>query len=234
MTSFNPASSFLHSLAQRYPLELHAEQPREAYAPQGSGYMPQVVVRPGWFSSWGSGTQQPLTSRHIVATTPETIQQLHQTEMQDQERSRASSFAWIGGLATVALAGVAGFFGRSMHDNHQAITEARNFQTNVLPSLDPSRQAELSTIVQRELEIREASYAKTRNWAILGGITLGAAIAAFTGGMLVISWLMTASIIVGVAAAAFGVFSVAWHWNDQTELPAPMQNRVHQLVSELG
>lgn len=147
--------------------------------------------------------------------------QLRQMRKEEQEERRESLAAWIGGIGTVIVAGLGAYVLKSYVEDRKAWKDAKEFQTNVLPQLSNHPQVDfqsLSQVTQKHVELLESKLAKGRRIVLLTAGVFACAAAAFVGGMFGFPWLITASIVGGVALATIGVFSCVWHWNDPTSL----------------
>ena len=114
----------------------------------------------------------------------------------------------------LAAAAVAGFVIRSFCKNRQELQAAREFRNRIIPDQDDQLQA----LTDEHIKVLENKTLRMRNIVFLSVGILACASAAFAGGMLGISWLITASIIAGVVTGSAGVFLICYHWDDKTDL----------------
>lgn len=169
----------------------------------------------------GGGTQT-----HVIGNA--------QDVRQIREDDRASNAALIGGLAAIAFSAITAFTLKSYLANSAALEKAKNFRTFTLPNLTDAEQKTLTPILNRHIENVEANVTKSRNYSILAGAVLVSAIAGFIGGMAAAPWLITASIVSVVFTACIGAFYIAWTWSDDTKLPAPMLQKIQQIIHNNG
>ncbi len=155
-------------------------------------------------------------------------------EAQRREGSRQTAAAVIGGVAMVALSAVLAYITKNYIQAGKELKKAEEFKW-MLPAIAQEEGFKLSDVlpvVNKHIEIAENKRSQSRNIAALTGVVLAAAAGAFFGGMFAVPWLITASIVVGVFAAATGAFLVVWHWEDETSLPVHMQEQIRTFLRE--
>lgn len=146
----------------------------------------------------------------------------------DREDSRQTAAACIGGILMLTLAAVSGFMIKNFCKNREELTAARTFKQSLKMSQDTS----LKKLVDEHIEVLENKSLRFRNIVLLSVGILACATAAFTGGMLGISWLITASIVVGVVSGSAGLFLLAYHWDDKTDLSDEMYTNLLALQQQ--
>lgn len=173
-------------------------------------------VRQGNHSSWPCflpvGGPSPIIVQTYGLSDPHAARQFQREDRQEQRESTA---AFVGGIATLVLAGVSALFLKGYVRERQEWNAAMEFQRDELPQLDSPSQAQLRPILTKHLQIVEARLDKSRTIVILTGSILACAVAAFAGGMCSIPWLITASIVAGVTVGACGIFTVVWQMGDE-------------------
>ncbi len=204
------------------------QQHAPAFNPGPVGYMAPSVV-PMFVGGGGSGSGHHV---QVVASNPETIRELRQNEQEDRQNSQGTMAAVLGGIATIAFAGVAAFVARNLMNADKELNQAIAFRDDQLTQLDPAAQADLEPIVDKHVELLESKLFWSKSIVVLTGGALACAIAAFVGGMFVIPWLMTAAVIGAVILAAGGVFAGVWYCTDDTSMPHEMLTQIQTLRAQ--
>ena len=211
---------------------------------------PQAARQPGLMTApsiqfmpvFGMGGGNNNSGLNINANA--SIGEIREYQREDREGNRASAAAVVGGIATIALAGVSAFALRSYCDDCGELKIAKEFQEELENSptifdrfpLDvrAERKRDLEKVTKKVIEILDAKCARSRNIVILTATALAAGIAAFVAGMFSIQWLITASIIAGVALAAVAVFMVVWQCTAKNDLSPIMAQKVENLRADFA
>lgn len=221
----NSVHSFLDGLTSYY----HIGQRAEASLSNRQEFSSGVHFIPSYGFPFGYGGASS-SGRHVnVIATGQDLETIRRHDREDREDQRQTSAAVIGGIGAIVLAGASAFFLKDYLKDKEELSKAQAFRNHILPTLDHRLASQIAPIANKHLEILEAKCIKSRNIALLTGGVLAAATAAFAGGMFAISWLITASVVAGVALAAIGAFTIVWHWGDVDSLPIEMQRKVQEL-----
>ncbi len=202
-----------------------SEQPGQARpVNQYSGASASIVVI--------NRAPQPYYQPFYAAPIQNTIQIINgpvdsKAKKEERENDRATTAAIVGAVGVVTLSVAKAFYDRAKENNGQnltrlqeALTIREGLQSGALPV--PPDGLNLRTITQinkADLDILEEKTSRIRDlgWAISVGI--GCSAAALIGGMLSVQWLITASIVVGVATLALGAYATVWHCTANTNMP---------------
>lgn len=220
---------FLNSAENHFNMH---PQPRAAAAPQvagighggsGIGFMPALAL--GGFGGGGGRDVQYIASGDYG--------QMRQYQREDREESRASAAAVVGGIATVAFAAVSAFTLRSYCNDRDELHKAVEFKTNlnngVIAGLHPDQRNQLNFVADSMIKGLETKCGRSRNIMILTGLALATGITAFVAGMMSINWLITASIIAGVAIAAIAAFTVVWYCTAKDDSSEYVKQQIQDL-----
>ncbi len=212
--------SFLNSLHNYYLPGLSNPLPESRWVPNVLGHVTAPLVLGGGCT--GHRIQ-------VIASNAETIQELRRNDREDRQNSQGTMAAVIGGICTVALAGVAAFVGRNFLSSTKELNDAVGFRDQQLPHLEARVQSILRPIVNKHVENLESKAFWSKTFVALGIGALACAIAAFAGGMLTLPWLITASVVGGVFTAASGTFAGVWYFMKDHSLSSQMLQQVEQL-----
>lgn len=161
------------------------------------------------------------------------ISQLEGYQNRERERSKQNVAAVIGGIAMIVLSGALAYVTKNYFQADKELKKAEEFKS-ILPTIAQEEGFQVThvlPIVNKHIELVENKRSQSRNIMVITGAVLAAATGAFLGGMLAVSWLITASVIVGVFAAATGAFLVVCHWDDETSLPSDMQTQIKNFLA---
>ncbi len=148
---------------------------------------------------------------------------------QDRQEDRQINAAWIGGLTTILFAGLSARALKQYRNDSRELASAKIHFQHLLSNAASPKEIAIRPIWQKHIEILEDKCTRARHITLLVTGLLASASAAFMGGMLAVSWLISASIVSAVAIAAIGGFDLAWHWDDEYKLPLTMQRELQAL-----
>lgn len=198
--------------------------PQGNWLPGGLGHISAPIVLGGGGHS-GHHVQ-------VIASNPETIQEIRRNERKDRENSQATMAAIIGGICTVVLAGAAAFVGRNLLNSNKELNDVTLFRDEQLPRLDARVQETLRPIVNKHMENLESKAFWSKTFVVLTGAALVCAVAAFAGGMLTLPWLITAAVVGGVFTVASGAFAGVWYMTEDHSLSPQMLQQIQQLRAQ--
>jgi hypothetical protein len=216
--------SFVENLSSQYPVHASIAPVSSSYSP--TPYMPVSYVP--YFGGGYGGVQ-----RQVVVSDPYSMAMARAIDREDRDESRASSAAFIGGIATLVLSALAAFTFSGYFKAKKELKEAKNFQQNELQQMPSALRGRLAPIVSKHIELLEDKVSYSRNVAVASGTALVSAAGAFLGGMFSIHSLITVAIIAGVASAAFAIFSAVWQWANQESMPRHMALDLQQINLQL-
>ena len=195
------------------------------WIPGGLGHVSAPIVL-------GSGGGHSGHHVQVIASNPETIQELRRNEREDRENSQGTLAAIIGGICTVVLAGAAAFVGRNFLNSNKELNDVVAFRDQQLPQLDARVQETLRPIVNKHVENLESKAFWAKTFVVLTVGALVCAAAAFAGGMLALPWLITAAVVGGVFTAASGAFAGVWYMTEDHSLSPQMLQQIEQLRAQ--
>lgn len=162
----------------------------------------------------------------------------YQDYRQNKEDDRASTAAWVGGIATIFLAGAAAFVGKNYRDAEALLNESLEFQQRldrgecVLP---PGLKMEFTPIFNKHIAVLTTQRDWGRNMMYCTGTGLAAAVAAFVGGIFAVQWLITAAATCAVFTAAVAAFgTVSYLISDDLEMPYYMLTQLEKIRQKYG
>ena len=188
--------------------------PRE-YGSRGFNLVPAFGYGGG---GYGYGGNNGMNVNVMGGT--DVMRQARHFQQEDRNNDRASSAAFLGGILTVGIAAGLAYVAKNWSNTNGRLEEARQFKEEQIPLIENTQQrAELLGIVNKDIKILEKTAFRNRNFVILTGFALATAATAFAAGMLGVQWLITASIVAGVATAAVGAFAAVWYAMEKAEAP---------------
>ena len=215
-------SNYLNSLHDYYG------RPTIAGYPQAQPVMDRLIIPANASYFTGIGCI-PERQTHIIASTPEAMQELRRNEEADRQNSRNTQAAVAGVILTLAGTGLLAVVTRCFSNCKKQLNQAVDFRKHTLPNLRSADKEQLRPISEKHIEILESKMFWTKAGLGLTVATVACAVAAFVGGMFAIPWLITAAIVTGVATAAIGIFAGVWFLTEDQSLPAPMLEQIETL-----
>jgi hypothetical protein len=208
----------------------------QAYRAPSVGIAPQIQVPMGFGGGYGGGYGSGVS---VLAADSTMFGAVRNAQREDREESRATTAAVVGGIATIALAGLSAFGLRSYCNDRKELQKAMEFkqileQPNDLYGITVHQRVELTPVANKYIEILETKCGRSRNILILTGLALATGVAAFVGGMMSLKWLITASIISAVVVGSIAAFMIVWHCTDNTELPPAMARKVEAMQAQFN
>ncbi len=125
---------------------------------------------------------------------------------EEKEESKQEMAAIIGGIVVIAFSFLTGLALGKYRQTQEELNESREYARNKLTdNTDPTERSAINKHIKKV----ERDFYRSRDILILTAGVLASGIAAFAGGMLGISSLITAGIVAGVAVVALTGFSIA-------------------------
>jgi hypothetical protein len=232
----NPTLNYLNGVHSYYHQDTDQSQQASNGSNHGaSNWIPNVqvpVVIPNLIG--GGGGNGNGYNVNVIATDPRMLQEIRHQQQEDQEQSRATTAAVVGGIGTIVFAALGALALRGYCNDREELKKAYEFKNDILPHLDRQLILQVTPIVNEHIDILEAKTGRARNILFLTGFAALDVIAAFVAGMLAIQWVITACIVAGVALAAIGVFLLVWHCTEKSTLSDQMQQDVERLRAHLS
>jgi hypothetical protein len=188
-------------------------------------YIGSPIPNFGMSNSWSRGARVNVFS--------DNIDKIRQFSKEEAETERQTTAAVIGGIATIALAGLSAMALKNYQNDSLELSNA----WKLLESLDQNTTSEvmaLRPILNEHIRILSNKCSRARRIAMLVAALFATAIGAFAGGMMGITWLVTAAIVASVVLASIAMFGMVWYANERTTLPPAMQRQLEQLQKQFS
>ncbi len=196
-----------------------AQQQANQQQPLGGGFLPRVRVNfPPVIGGFGGNSGGAGYNVNVIGGA-EVLGQVREHQREDREENRATSATWIGAILTIIGSAGLACVVSSWNETSERLEAARDFKNDQIQFFPEQDRPNLIQGLNKHIKNLEKKNSSIRNIVILTATALASTATAFVAGMFAIQWLITASIVVGVATLAVGTFFAVLYCLQKPEEP---------------